>query len=413
MKSFLTLALIPLILSIGISPTIPFSDGVENNQICIDKVWIENSKGKIACVTPSTADKLVERGWGTMLSDDVFEEKPPMMKPLSVSETYCPSGVSIEAHEIYSKQENVSFHTVEEIQQARNGEIPIKHELGTTQSVYLHELFRTTYSPEFYEDVGDISNIMKDPSFSITSVDANGVDAFWMDNDSENVLLYIHGGAYVYGSPLQPQPFAVSALSESNLNILTIDYRMVPEHPFPAGLDDSKAAYRYLLEQGFSPEKIVVSGDSAGGGLILGTMLALRDEGEQLPAALALMAPWSDLSLSGDSYNSLKNEDRILSRDTLSWPAELYVGDDSYQNPYISPINGNFEDFPPVLIQVGNREVFLSEGAMVAQKMKSDGVDVNLEVWECMWHIFQANPIPEAKDALTNMAMFFDKHLDS
>jgi len=254
---------------------------------------------------------------------------------------------------------------------------------------------------------------MKDPSFSITSVDANGVDAFWMDNDSENVLLYIHGGAYVYGSPLQPQPFAVSALSESNLNILTIDYRMVPEHPFPAGLDDSKAAYRYLLEQGFSPEKIVVSGDSAGGGLTLGTMLALRDEGEQLPAALALMAPWSDLSLSGDSYNSLKNEDRILSRDTLSWPAELYVGDDSYQNPYISPINGNFEDFPPVLIQVGNREVFLSEGAMVAQKMKSDGVDVNLEVWECMWHIFQANPIPEAKDALTNMAMFFDKHLDS
>jgi len=128
--------LIPLILSIGISPTIPFSDGVENNQICIDKVWIENSKGKIACVTPSTADKLVERGWGTILSHDILEEKPPMMKPLSVSETYCPSGVSTEAHEIYSKQENVSFHTVEEIQQARNGEIPIKHELGTTHNQY-------------------------------------------------------------------------------------------------------------------------------------------------------------------------------------------------------------------------------------------------------------------------------------
>lgn len=328
------------------------------------------------------------------------------------STTYCSSGVSMQANEIYLKQKREPLKTVEDVQKVRNGEIPIKFELGTTKAVYLHEMFKTQYSPEFYEDVGDISDIMVDPSISVTSVDANGVDAFWMENDSENVLLYIHGGAYVFGSPLQPQPFGVAVLSESNLNVLTIDYRMVPEHPFPAGLEDGKAAYRYLLEKGFSPENIVVSGDSAGGGLTLGTMLALRDEGEQLPAAIAVMAPWVDLTLRGDTFVTLKDADRILSSENLSWPAELYVGDESYQNPYISPINGDFENFPPVLIQAGNREVFLSEDAVLAQKMRADGVDVTFEVWECMWHVFQNTPIPETQDALSNMAMFFDEHLE-
>jgi len=326
--------------------------------------------------------------------------------------TYCSSGVSMEARDIYLKQVRESIRTVEDVQKIRNGEIPIEFELGTTKSVYLHEMFKKEYSPEFYEDVGDISGIMEDPSISVTSVDANGVDAFWMENDSENVLLYFHGGAYVFGSPLQPQPFVVSVLSQSDLNVLTIDYRMVPEHPFPAGIEDGKAAYRYLLEQGFSPENIVVSGDSAGGGLILGTMLALRDDGVQLPAAIAVMGPWVDLTLKGDTYNTLKDADRILGRENLSWPAELYVGNDSYQNPYISPINGDFENFPPVLIQSGNREVFLSEDAMLAQKMRADGVDVTFEVWECMWHIFQNTPVPETVDALSNMAVFFDEHLD-
>jgi len=324
---------------------------------------------------------------------------------------YCQSGVSPEAREIYLTQKIGTTKTVQDIQNARNGEMPFTFELNTTKSVYLHEMFKTQYSPEFYEDVGDISDIMEDPSISITSVDANGVESFWMENDSENVLLYFHGGAYFFGSPLQPQPFGVAILSQSNLNVLTIDYRMVPEHPFPAGLEDGKTAYRYLLEQGFSPDNIVVSGDSAGGGLALGTMLALRDEGEQLPTAIAVMAPWVDLTLSGDTFDTLKDVDKILSRENLSGAAELYVGDDSYQNPYISPLNGDFDNFPPVLIQSGNREVFLSEDAMLAQKMRSDGVDVTFEVWECMWHVFQNTPIPETKDALSNIALFFDEHL--
>jgi len=327
------------------------------------------------------------------------------------SATYCSNIVSSEAHEIYMNQKISQTKTIDDVQKARNGQIPISHELGTTQSVYLHEMFKTKYSPEFYEDVEDISNIMEDPSISVTSVDANGVDAFWLENDSENVLLYIHGGAYFFGSPLQPQPFVISVFSQSNLNVLTIDYRLVPEYSYPAAIEDGKSAYHYLLEKGYSPQNIVVSGDSAGGGLTLGTMLALRDDGEVLPAAIAVMSPWVDLTLSGETFDTLKDADKILSRDNLSLSAQIYAKEDSLQNPYISPINGEFDDFPPVLIQTGSRELFLSENTVLAEKMKSDGVDVTFEVWDCMWHVFQNTPIPETKDALSNIAIFFDEHL--
>jgi len=328
----------------------------------------------------------------------------------SESTAYCSSVASVESNQIYMNQRIGVTKTMEDVQQARSGEIAITHELGTTKIVYLHELFEKKYSSEFYDTIENDS-IKKNSSFSITAIDANGVNAYWMENDSENVLLYFHGGAYFFGSPLQPQPFVISVLSQNNLNVLTIDYRLVPEHSYPDALEDGKIAYHYLLEQGFSPENIVISGDSAGGGLVLGTMLSLRDEGEELPVAIAVMSPWVDLTLSGDSYDTLKNVDKILSRENLSLPAEVYVGNDSYHNSYISPINGEYDNFPPIFVQTGNREVFLSENTDLVEKMKSDGVDVTFEVWDCMWHVFQNTPIPETKTALSNIAAFFDEQL--
>ncbi len=169
----------------------------------------------------------------------------------SDSATYCSNVVSSEAHEIYMNQKIAVTKTLEDIQHVRNQQIPITHELGTTKSVYLHDLFETKYSPEFYEDI----YVMENSSFSVTSIDANGVDAFWMENNSENVLLYFHGGAYLFGSPLQPQPFVISALSQNNLNVLTIDYRLVPEYSYPAAIEDGKSSYHYLHR--FMLEKIV------------------------------------------------------------------------------------------------------------------------------------------------------------
>ncbi len=346
--------------------------------------------------------------------DDIFEKQ---YEPISeqkgstyTSTTYCSSIVSSEANEIYKNQKIAVAKTMDDVQQARNQQISITHELGTTKSVYLHELFETKYNHEFYDTIENTS-IKGNSSFSVTGVDANGVDAFWMENDSENVLLYFHGGAYFFGSPLQPQPFLISILSQNNLNVLTIDYRLVPENSYPDAIEDGKSAYHYLLEKGYLPDNIVISGDSAGGGLVLGTMLALKDYEEVLPAAIAVMSPWVDLTLSGDTYDTLKNVDKILSKENLSLPAQIYAGENSLQNPYISPINGEFDNFPPVLIQTGNREVFLSENTELSEKMKSDGVDVTFEVWECMWHVFQNKPIPETKTALSNIASFFDEHL--
>ena len=398
--------LIPLILSIGIIPAIQFSDAVEYSQICINKVWVESTNNRIACVTPSTAEKLVERGWGKILAHDTFEEVSIEEPSKGESSTYCSSGVSKEAREIYLAQ-NPEEVTAEVIQKFRDS-VP-EYDIGFTTTMNLYDLYGKMADSEFLTN--ENSDFIDNQSITVTAVDANGVKAFWMENDSENVLLYFHGGAYVAGVPLFVQPFALSILSENNLNVLTVDYRMAPEHPYPAAVEDGKAAYRYLLEKGYSPENIVISGDSAGGGLSLATTLALKDEGEQLPAALALMAPWSDLSMSGDTYHTLKEADRLLSKDRLSYARDVYVGNESYQNPYISPIHGDFEDFPPVLLQVANREVLLSEVSTLALNMKADGVDVELEVWECMWHIFQNTPTPEAKDALTNQALFIDKHL--
>jgi len=304
---------------------------------------------------------------------------------------YCSSRISDIAQKVYGTLNPLPI--TPEVAQNMLDELPVKFELGVTSVYKLTNLFNVEHS-----------------KISFTAINANGVNAYWVENDSENVLLYFHGGAYVGGSPIQNLSLMLSFLSQNNFNVLTVDYRLAPTHPYPAALEDGKAAYEYLLEKGFSPENIVVSGNSSGGGLALGTMLALRDEGEQLPAAIALMSPWSDLTMSRDTYDTLKDVDKT-SREILSWPAEVYVGNDSFQNPYISPINGDFKKFPPVLLQVGDREVFLSEVSELAQKMRADGVDVTLEVWECMWHGFQNRPMLEARDALSNIALFFDEHI--
>ena len=333
---------------------------------------------------------------------DVIPQEEIVSKP-KTTQTYCSTGVSMQANQIYSNMSPIVITSFEEMEKLRATQIPHVFEKGSSHSFFLHDLF--------YRH--DVSDILPDQEITITAIDANGADALWMeDENSKNVLLYLHGGGYVWGNPLMPAPYVIATQTGVDLNVLAVDYRLAPEDPFPAGLEDAKAAYRYLLENGFSPQNIVVTGDSAGGGLTLATMLALRDEGESLPAAIALMSPWVDLTMSGDTFTTLADADRMLSKEVLGWSIEVYVGEDDMKNPYISPIFGQFDEFPPTLIQNGNREVFLSEGSIIAQKMRADGVDVTYEVWECMWHDFQISPIPETKQALTNIASFLENHLN-
>jgi acetyl esterase/lipase len=192
-----------------------------------------------------------------------------------------------------------------------------------------------------------------------------------------------------------------------------VDYRLAPQHPFPAAVNDAVAVYRALLSQGYAPDKIAFTGDSAGGGLALAAALSLRDTGDPLPAAIAVIGPWVDLAATGDSIITLKDWDAWLDLEDDKVTVPAYAGDHDLRNPLISPLYGDFTGFPPLLVQIGTRELDLSECVLLAQKARRQGVDVTLDVWDGMWHVWHIMwpDIPESRDACHDMAVFLDKHL--
>lgn len=193
--------------------------------------------------------------------------------------------------------------------------------------------------------------------------------------------------------------------------MLTIDYRVAPEHPFPAALEDTVEAYEWLLSCGFKPEQIIVAGDSAGGGLTLALCMYLRDHGKALPCGLIAMSPWTDLTASGESYDTNYERDPLFgnTRDSLIYNKD-YVGDADETNPYISPLFGDFTGFPPMLIQVGSYEMLLSDSTSVAEKAKKQGVKVRLSIYEGMFHVFQMAMLmmPESKRAWAEVGKFIE-----
>jgi monoterpene epsilon-lactone hydrolase len=199
-------------------------------------------------------------------------------------------------------------------------------------------------------------------------------------------LLYFHGGGFFFGS-LQSHRHLVSRLAvAAGVTAVSVDYRLAPEHPFPAALEDALAAYRWLLGQGVPPSGIVLAGDSAGGNLAAAAVLRIRDEGLPTPGGLYLISAWLDLTLSGDSYEVRAAQDPILSRESMREVTQLYLGQIDRRSPYASPIYGDLAGFPPLMIQVGANEVLLSESLAFAQKAAIHGVDVRLHVWPEMIH---------------------------
>lgn len=245
-------------------------------------------------------------------------------------------------------------------------------------------------------------------------IDVNGVPAEWIaaPDAGLGVILYLHGGAYALGSINTHREFVARLAHATHLRGLAINYRLAPEHPYPAALDDATVAYRWLLAQGFSPSQIIIAGDSSGGGLALATMVALRDAGETLPAGAVCISPWTDLALTGASIESKAKADSILDGDSLKMYASYYAGAHDRMMPLISPTYADLSGLPPVLIQVGTDEILLDDARRCAARAREAGVDVTLEVWDEMFHVFQLIPfLPETKEALQSIVKFVSQNL--
>lgn len=246
-----------------------------------------------------------------------------------------------------------------------------------------------------------------------------------LNDDSENVILQFHGGAYIIGFM---DLYRNIALKYSNLSkgasVVSIDYRLAPRYQYPAALDDAYKAWNWLLDKGYKENNIIIVGDSAGGNLALSLTLKLRDEGKYLPKALICMSPWADMSCSGKSYSynlyndplfGLKKGETLTEKKSKSGMIGCYAGDTDSHNRYLSPVYGDFHNFPPILIQVGTYELIESDSVTIYEKAVSAGVDATLTRYEGMFHMFQlfGNLIPEGKAAWREVALFLRKQFNS
>lgn len=242
------------------------------------------------------------------------------------------------------------------------------------------------------------------------AVSAGGVPGEWTQAPGasrRNVLLYVHGGGYCIGS-IATHRLLVSEISRaSGAAVLSLDYRLAPEHPWPAAVDDATAAYRWLLSQGLAANQLAIGGDSAGGGLTVATLLALRDAGTPLPAAGVCLSPWVDLTQSGASMTTKAAVDPMVQRDRLEEMAQFYAGANR-RAPLVSPLFGDLKGLPPLLVQVGTAETLLDDSTRLAEKARRADVDVTLEPWDDMIHVWQAFSfiLPEARQAIARIGEY-------
>lgn len=247
------------------------------------------------------------------------------------------------------------------------------------------------------------------PGAQVEPVRVDQRDAEWVvmpDSATDRVVLYLHGGGYVMGSPRTHRELAARIAREAAARVLVLDYRLAPEHPFPAALDDATGAYRWLRGQGVDARSIAVAGDSAGGGLTLATLLALRDAGDALPACAVCLSAWTDLEGTGESAQPGGANDPMISLAGLRDSGKLYAGDRT-RDPLASPVHGDFTGLPPLLLQVGTRELLLDDSTRVAERARAAGVAVELEVEEGAFHVWHATPdLPESADAVARIGAF-------
>jgi acetyl esterase/lipase len=224
-----------------------------------------------------------------------------------------------------------------------------------------------------------------------------------------NVILYCHGGGYSTGSTKYARTITSKLALNTSMDVLAFDYRLAPENPYPAALEDCLKVWNYLMLLGYGARDIVVAGDSAGGNMALVLVHKLKEEGRMLPGGLVLFSPWTDMTCSGESFMGRKSYDPVLTPEYLYQIRADYVRDEKYENPYASPLYGDFSDFPPTLIQVGENEILYSDSSRLRDEMEKQRVPVSFEEYDKMWHVFQMSPVKKAQEAVESCAEFICK----
>ena len=246
---------------------------------------------------------------------------------------------------------------------------------------------------------------------SSTSQKLNGVPCEWVTVegiDQNRVLVYLHGGGYAVGGPDSHRDIAWRLSEAGGMRVLMVDYRLAPEDPFPAAVDDATNCYRWLVNEGFDPERIAIGGDSAGGGLAAALLVNLKNLGLPRPGCAILLSPWTDLSVSGESVKSNAKADVVLTERALVTMADHYLGERDRKAPLASPLFADLAGLPPILVQVGSTEILFSDSEAFVKKVKTAGGKVTLEIFPKMPHVFQvfAARIPEGRDAIKKLGQF-------
>jgi epsilon-lactone hydrolase len=277
--------------------------------------------------------------------------------------------------------------------------------------------------PDFSVDVVDARRSMEQmlagaPTADGTTVEeavVGGRPSLWIrpPGDDGGVVLYLHGGGYRIGSAACYRGFGSYLAAAVGASVVVVDYRLAPEDPFPAAVDDALAAYRWLLDAGTPPSRIAIAGDSAGGGLTVATLLAARDAGLPQPAAAVCISPWADLTITADSYDRCAATDPYFSRAHAAQAATAYLHDTEPTNPLASPALADLSGLAPVLVHASDCEVLADDATRLAEGIRASGGEVDLELWPEMthvWHIMTPG-VPESRDAVNRVAEFLQAHL--
>ncbi|MGW8268033.1 MAG: alpha/beta hydrolase [Longimicrobiales bacterium] len=251
----------------------------------------------------------------------------------------------------------------------------------------------------------------------ISPVTLNGLSGEWIQGPGsglDGAILHLHGGAFVSGSPATHRELVARISAAAGVRAFSLGFRLAPEHPFPTPLEDALEGYRWLLGQGYAPSRVVLGGESSGGGLALQALLSLKAEGLPLPAASFFLSPVTDwIGLDGESYATRAGLDPLVSPAQCRFTASQYVGDHPQDNPLLRPAEMDLGGLPPMWIQVGDHEVLLSDAERLARRASDAGVPVDLKVWPGLWHVFQAAArfVPEARESVAELGRFIRARL--